>query len=251
MSATTTSLIVFACVFGGAVLGMVLRTVLPAHHLTSETKDVVKLGMGLVGTMSALLLSLLVASAKSSYDTEKNKITQMAAKIAFLDRLLANYGPQTGDARELMRRSISRAIDRMWPQEKSQSAQLDPLKSSGEALYDVMGKLSPETEMQRSFKSQALVIAADLGQTRWLLFEQSGSSISKPFLIVIVFWLAAIFASFGLFAPSNATVVCTLLFCALAVSGAIFLVMELDHPFDGLIQIPSAPMRNTLAHLGQ
>ena len=72
-----------------------------------------------------------------------------------------------------------------------------------------------------------------------------------PFLVVLVFWLTILFISFGLFAPPNATVIATLFVCALSVSGAIFLILELDQPFEGLIRISSAPLRNALAHLGQ
>ncbi len=251
MNSFTISSAVFACVFGGALIGLLLRAALPQHHLGTDSKDVVKLGMGLVATMSALLLGLLVASAKSSYDTEKSEVTQMAAKVIFLDRVLANYGPETADARNLLHRSMVRAINRMWPGEKSGTAQLDPSVSGGEALYHGIQQLAPQNDAQRSLKAQALSNAADLGQMRWLLFEQMGSSISIPFLVVVVFWLAIIFVSFGLFAPPNATVIATLLICALSVSGAIFLILELDHPFDGLIQISSTPMRVALQQLGQ
>jgi hypothetical protein len=90
-----------------------------------------------------------------------------------------------------------------------------------------------------------------VGQARWLLFEQQGSSLSMPFLVVVVFWLTIIFVSFGAFAPSNATVVATLFVCALSVSGSIFLVLEMDRPFTGLIQISDAPLRHALAQLGR
>ena len=103
MSSTTISLIVFACVFGGALLGILLHAVLPQHHLSNETKDIVKLGMGLVGTMSALVLGLLVASAKGSYDAQSAELTQMSANIALLDRVLAHYGPETKETRDLVR----------------------------------------------------------------------------------------------------------------------------------------------------
>src|SRR6185503_5998663 len=99
---------VFACVFGAALLGMLLRYVLPEHHFSSDTKDTVKLAMGLVATMAALILGLLVASAKSTYDAESSGVTQMAAKIIFLDRVLANYGDETKEARELFRRTVQR-----------------------------------------------------------------------------------------------------------------------------------------------
>jgi hypothetical protein len=102
---------------------------------------------------------------------------------------------------------------------------------------------------QRAMQAQALKTGADIAQTRWLLFTQKGSSIPTPFLVVMVAWLTLILASFALFAPPNATVFISLLVCALAVSSAVFLILELDRPFDGMIQISSAPLRSALAQL--
>ena len=241
----------FACLFGAGLLGVRVRAALPKDHLSSETKDAVKVGMGLVATMAALVLGLLVASTKGSYDTQKSEVAQMAAKIVFLDRVLANYGSESAESRDLLRRSVESAISHMWPDKKSsQTAQLDPSVSSGEAFFNSIQKLSPQNDVQRSLKSQAAQIATDLGQMRWLLFEQTETSISVTMLIVLVSWLAIIFMSAGLFAPPNATVIIALMLAALSVSGAIFLILELDMPFDGVIQISQKPMYNALAHLG-
>jgi hypothetical protein len=207
--------------------------------------------MGLVGTMTALMLGLLVAAAKSAYDTEKSEVTQMAAKLIFLDRVLANYGPESADSRVELRRMVESALSRMWPEERSQSSQLDPSGSSAEELHKAIQKLAPRNDVQGSLKSQAVGVVGDLGQLRWLLFEQSGSSISMPLLILVISWLAIIFFSWGLFAPSNSIAIAALLLAAVSVSGAIFMILELDQPFDGLIHISSAPMRNALAHLGK
>lgn len=251
MSAFTVGAIVFAGVFGGALLGLRLRAALPNPHLSAETKDVVKLAMGLVATMTALILGLLVASAKGSYDTQKSAVIQMSAKNAFLDRILALYGPDAAAARTALQASVADTISRMWPDEKSQSARLDPNPSRGLELYRAIQKMSPKDEEQRALKSQAIQILTDLGQMRWLLFEQAGSSISTPLLVIVSVWLAAIFTSFGLFAPSNGTVVVALMVAALSVAGSIFLILELDQPFDGIIRIPSAPMHRAWEHLGQ
>ena len=241
----------FACLFGAGLLGVRVRAALPEDHLSSETKDAVKVGMGLVATMAALVLGLLVASTKGSYDAQKNEVTQMAAKTVFLDRVLANYGSESAESRDLLRRSVGSAINHMWPDKKSsQTAQLDPSVSSGEAFFNSIQKLSPQNDVQRSLKSQAAQIATDLGQMRWLLFEQTETSISVAMLIVLISWLAIIFVSAGLFAPPNATVVIALMLAALSVSGAIFLILELDMPFDGVIQISQKPMYNALSHLG-
>ena len=251
MSDNAIGLIVLACIFGASLLGMLMRPALSQHHLSADTKDSVKLGMGLVGTMAALILGLLVAAAKSAYDTEKSEVTQMAAKLVFLDRVLANYGPESAETRVVLRRMVEDSLNRMWPDERSHNAQLDPIGSGTEEVHKVIQKLAPRNDVQGSLKSQAVGVASDLGQMRWLLFEQSGSSISMPLLIVVISWLAIIFFSWGLFAPGNSIAIAALLLAAVSVSGAIFLILELDQPFDGLIHISSGPMRNALAHLGK
>src|SRR4029453_19156306 len=218
MNSTITGALVFACLFGAGLLGVRVRAALPEDHLSSETKDAVKVEMGLVATMAALVLGLLVASTKGSYDTQKSEVTQMAAKIVFIDRVLENYGSETAETRELLRRSVGSAINRMWPDRKlSQTAQLDPSAISGEGFFNSIQQLSPQNEAQRSLKSQAVQVTTDLGQMRWLLFEQTESSISLPMLIVLIVWLAIIFMSAGLFAPPNATAIVALMLSALSV----------------------------------
>jgi hypothetical protein len=240
--------IVLVCLFGGALLGTMLRARLPEHHLSADSKDVVKVGVGLIGTMSALVLGLMVGSAKSSFDAQKSGLTQMSAKIILLDRVLAQYGAEAKEVRELLRDAVTGMIAQIWPEDHS-GAQLAP--APGEVIYDKIQQLSPKNDGQRSLQDRALSMAVDLGQARWLLFQQSGSAISTPFLVVVVFWLTIIFASFGLFAPVNATALVTLLLCALSVAGAVFLILELDRPFDGVLQIPSTPLRSVLAQLGR
>jgi hypothetical protein len=245
------SCIIFACVFGGALLGLVLRTVLPAHHLSAESKDLIKLGMGLVGTMAALVLGLLIASAKGSYDTQRNEVVQMSANLILLDRTLAHYGPEAKETRDALRAVVSRILDQLWSSNTSRPAGSEPTSAEGERFFDKVQELSPHSDAQRSMQAQAFNVALAVGQTRLLLFEQRGSSISMPLLVVMIFWLTIISVSFGLVAPPNATVIVTLFVCALSVSGAIFLVLEMDEPFSGLIQISDAPLRNALAHLGR
>ena len=252
MSPIVISCIIFACVFGGALLGMLLRKLLPEHHLDADSKSVVNLGMALIGTMSALVLGLLIASAKSSFDAQKGEFTQMSANVVQLDRILARYGPETKEARNMLRRAAL-SLDLNWSEDTSRSASWDSsaTRAAGASFYEKIQELAPHNDFQRSLQGQALQIAFDLGKARSLLLEQAGSSIPTPFLVVLVFWLAVIFTSFGLFAPYNATVVATLFVCALSVSGAIFLILELDSPFAGLIQISDIPLRDAIAHLGQ
>ncbi|HXW91984.1 MAG TPA: hypothetical protein VEK33_15660 [Terriglobales bacterium] len=247
MSSIGISLTAFAFVFGGAVAGLLLRSSLPQTHLSSDSKETVKLGMGLVSTMSALVLGLLVSSAKSFYDTQGAELNQMSADVVALDRVLAHYGPETKEGREALRGSVVRQLEQIWPQK---STQLEAPGTS-EALIDKIQELSPKDDRQRSLQDQAMSLAISLGRMRWLMYEQGNASVSKPMLAIMVFWLAVVFLSFGLFAPHNTTTIASLFAAALSVSGAIFLILEMYAPFAGLIQISSAPLRSALAHLGQ
>jgi hypothetical protein len=251
MSSTIISLIVLACVFGGALLGIFLHAILPQHHLSSESKDIVKLGMGLVGTMSALVLGLLVASAKGSYDAQSAELTQMSANIALLDRGLALYGPETKEARNVLRGAVVRILDQMWSKDESNASPAPPSAAGGEILYEKIQGLSPKNDTQRSLQGQLLSIAVNMGKTRYLMYAQQAISVSMPLLVVLVLWLTVIFISFGLFAPFNATVVSSLFVSALSVFGAIFLILEMYTPYTGVIAVSSAPLRAALAELGQ
>ena len=249
MNPVEISLIIFGCIFAGGLLGMWLASILPEHHLNAENKDLIKLSVGLIGTMSALLLGLLVASAKSSYDARSSELTELAANTILLDRALAHYGPATGEVRGILKIAIVRMIDEMWRENNTVAGSL-PTQPLG-VVYDKVQELVPRSEAQHAIQSQAESIMVKFGEERLLLFAQSGSSISKPFLVVVVFWLTVLFASFGLFAPRNMAAIITLLLAAISVAAALYLILDLDHPFSGLMQISSSPLRNALSVLGK
>lgn len=230
---------------------MLLRKILPEHHLSGDTKDSVKVAMGLVATMVALVLGLLIAAAKDKYDKEAAGVTQMAAKVIYLDRMLANYGPEANDVREQIRQMVEKVRDRMWPGRILSNAQLDPSATRTETVLTSLQNLAPKNELQTTLKSHAMSAAFDLGQMRWQEFEQANSTVSRPLLCILTFWLAILFVSFGMFAPPNSTVIISLVMAALAVSGGVFLMMELNSPFTGILQISSAPFDDALAHLGK
>ena len=242
--------IVFACVFGGALLGMFLRAALPEHHLSAESRDIIKLWMGLVGTISAFVLGLLIASAMGSFNTQRSELTQMSTNVILLDGVLAQYGPETKEARGLLRRAAATAIDRIWLKKGSQSSE-EPAGAWTKIFYEIIKVPASQNDAQRLIQAQALSLALNLAQTRWLMFEQRSSQIPRPFLVILLFWITIIFISFGLFARPNATLIASLFVCALSVSGAVYLILDMDQPFGGLIQVSSAPLRDALAHLGQ
>ncbi len=254
MSSLGISFIVFACIFGGMLLGMVLRSFLPEHHLSEDSKDVVKMGIGMIATLAALVLGLLIASAKGNFDAMNSGLIQTGSKIILVDRLLAQYGPETKEARDLMRGSVATAIQQIWPREKLELAEaeaIDP-RAHLEAFQRKLSQLSPQNDDQRWLKERALQESGQIAETRWLLFQQAGqSSLPTPFFSIVVAWLVIIFLSLGLFTPRNATVIVILLLCTLSAAGALYLIQELDRPFGGLITISSAPLHKTLISLGQ
>jgi len=253
MDPTLVGMIVFACTLGGALIGNWLRTTLPEHHLNDESRDTVKLGIGLIATMTALVLGLVTASAKSSFDAVDTAVKHTAMDILTLDRLLARYGPETGEIRGALQHALASRIDMIWPQSSSRPAPLEPsVAASGvEGLADAIRGLTPGDDSQRSLQSRALDLAEALLQVRWLVFAGGGTSVPLPFLVVLLFWLTITFASFGLFAPRNAMVLAVLFVCAVSVGSAVFLILELDGPFDGLLRVSADPLRYAHAHLNQ
>jgi hypothetical protein len=251
MTSLKISLIALVIVFGGALLGVLLRKMLPDRHVNADSRSLVMLGTGLVGTMAAIVLGMMVSSAKGSYDTQKSNLTAMAAKVILLDRVLAHYGPETSETREMLRRVVQQTVDHAWPKDRSQRAELIPAVADGEMLYENILRLSPKNETQRALRDQAGSIAMDLGAARWLMFEEANNSVAPLFLVVLIFWFAIIFVSFGLYTPANRTVIATLFVCALSVSGAILLILAMYTPYEGLIRISGAPLREALSQLGR
>ena len=254
MSPIATSLITLACIMGGMLFGMFLRTLLPKHHLTDDSKDVIKMGTGMVATMAALVLGLVVASAKGTFDTLNGGVRQAGTKIIQLDRTMASYGPETREARDVLRRGVTTAMERIWPADKKTIA-VEKVGHSGVAIGELeekLRKLSPRNDDQRGFQSRALQISGDLSDAISQIIQQSGqTSVPVPFLVLLVCWLTIIFFSFGLFTSPNTTVIVILLVCAMSAASALFLILELDQPYAGIIKISSAPLQNALARIGQ
>lgn len=253
MSALAIGGIVFACVFGGALFGVCLSAILPQEHLSADAKDVIKVAIAMIATLAALVVGLLISSAKSSFDEKDNEMRRMSAQAILLDRTLAEYGPETRDIRDRLRDLFAMRIAQIWPYESDGKVAPEAI-GHGAAIEVVQRQLldlSPQNDAQRWLKSTALQITGDMAGARWLVFEQTGSAIQWPFLTILIFWLAVIFASFGLFAPHNSSVILVLLVCALSVAGAVFLIVQMDQPYSGLIRLSSAPARAALNQLGQ
>jgi len=251
MNPQIVTLFALVVIFAGALVGMCLRSSLPKHHLSDESRDVMKLGIGLIGTMAAMVLGLLVASAKGSYDAQSAELIQMSANVMVLDRVLARYGPEANGIRESLRKAVLAFRDQTWSKSRRGASHFEPTSASTEFLYDQVQSLTPKDELQRTLQTQASSMAMSIKQTRSLMYEQATTSVSAPLLAVLVFWFTMIFIGWGLLAPPNRTLLVTMFVSALSVCGAIFLILEMYSPYRGWIQVSQAPLRAALAQLGQ
>lgn len=252
MNTLTLAFATFVSTFGLAVLASLLRERLPATHLEKDTQDVVRLGMGLVATMTALLLGLVTASAKSIFD--ENSATVRAAAVSFLtlDRDLARYGAETASIREGLKRMLAFRIERTWPESGGSGGALAETlpPEEVEKIGAQILALAPQDDSRRWLKSEALRQSEEILRARWRVLE-AGSNLPRPFLIAVILWLSATFASFGLYAPRNATAISVLGVAAISVAAAVFFIVELDGPFDGWIKVSGEPLRFALSNLGR
>ena len=232
-----------------------MRTTLPEHHLDADSRNTVTVGIGLIATMTALLLGLVTASAKNSFDAVDSAVKETSINVLALDRVLARYGSETSEIRKGLQQAIGARIDMIWRQGSSKPSNLDPISSGAglqaERLAGAIRALKPRNDSQRAFQSQAIDLSETLLKARWLVLAGTERSVPVPFLVILVFWLTITFASFGLFAPRNATVLAVLFVCALSVACAVFLILEMDMPFQGLIKVSADPLRYAFAHLNQ
>lgn len=253
MTPFSIGVLIFASTFGGALAGMWLRAVLPESHLSADSQATVKVGIGLIATMTALILGLVTASAKGSFDELDSAVKQTAAEVLTLDRTLARYGPESATARVALYEFIVAVRNRSWPTATRDvlETQVSGAALDAESIFKRVRALPEQNDEQRWLKARALDLGEQLLEARWVVFSHIGSSVPAPFLVVLAFWLTVIFVSFGLYAPKNGTVISMLLVCALSIASAIFLILEMDESFAGVIRISPAPFDFALARMNQ
>lgn len=252
VSALAISLAACIIMLCGAAGGVLFHRMLPEHHLNAHSKDIVRAGSTLIATIAALVLSLLITSAKNTFDTQRDEVREITAKFILVDNQLKRYGPEGRHARELLRQSIPPTIDRIWGKRAVTAVTGAPFQPTevGELLYAAIEALSPQNDVQRTLKFQALQTTTSITEERVLLFEQSDAGLPTPLLAVLIFWLTILLASSTLFSPVNPTGGVALVIIALSASGAIFLILEMNTPFTGLMQISSGPLGAALGVLG-
>lgn len=246
-------LISAACIFAGALFGLWLSRVVPEGHLRDNSRATVKVVTGMIATLAALVLGLLISSANTFFDSVDTAVTHSSARIILLDRALANYGPETKEAREQLRRTVVSGMDMFWPKEKSEGPGLRAFEraTSMEELQTMIRELNPTTDVQRELRTEAEKFSGEMLEARWLLISQAQHTIPTTFLVVLLFWLTILHISFGLLAPRNGTAITMLFISALSVSGAMFLILEMYQPLDGMIKVSSAPLLKALELLGR
>lgn len=254
MNEITAGLLVAACVFAGSIVGLLLYPLLPKHHQTTETRDAIRLGIGMISILASLVLGLLTASAKGTFDNADQQIRAYSADLILLDHTLRDYGSDADGIRKMLLQYTDYAVRTTWPEDPSFKPEPLENKQEGELLDQSMHEilaLKPITDEQRWLRNHALEIAATLVHTRWSMIVSQQGSVSPILIVIMVAWIFIIFVSFGMNAPRNATVAGAFLLCALAIGASIFLTLEMDTPFAGVIMISSGPMKSALTHLSQ
>ena len=239
MSSTAAFLASLASILIGAAMGMVLKRALPADLLEGGSKEAIRLGAGFLSTLAALVIGLMIASAKNTYDSQNTNIRQLGTNAVLVDQMLTQYGPEAKAARTLLREIIPSATLRIWQENAAGKGGGSAffVSEMAERFYNAVEGLKPATPEQTSLKSRIIQLTIDIGRTRLLVFTQGDDAIPLPFFVVLVFWLVVIFASFSLFAEPGLVVVASTLVFALSVSSALFLIVDLSHPFQGFMQI--------------
>lgn len=253
MSTYFISFLVLACMLAGMAVGFYLRNYLPAQHFHEDTKDITKTAAGMLATLVALIIGLLVSSSKSAFDSTSTSITESGAKMIRLDKVLARYGQEAKVIREKLRQAVAEGLEYIWPSEGSRRADLHQVETATgmDEVHDRIRELAPHNEAEQYLKTQALQLSSDLLQTRWMIIEQSQNPLPAMLLVVLAFWLAAFFASLGLLSPRNITAFTALFVCSLSMAGALFLILELNRPLEGLIKVSSAPIHKALSLIGK
>jgi hypothetical protein len=253
MNALAVGLIVFALLFGGSLFGLFLGWILPDQHRTPEARDVIRIVMAMLATLTAVVLGLLTGAAINSLGEKEGELRSAGVQFIMLDRTLAAYGPETEAMRATLKSVLAQRISQIWPEESDGDVALTALKSGPgiELVRDELFTLTPVTDEQRWLHAHALNFVNAIAISRWTTIEQVGSRFPWPFFVVVIVWLTIIFASFGLFAPRNLSVVVAMFIASFGLAGAIFMIVEMDQPYGGLAKIPSTPLRIALEQLGK
>jgi len=241
----------FAAIFGGVLIGRFFSRRLPGHHLSNETQSAVTVSVAVIGTLSALVLGLMISAANNSFSARTDEVRELSLQLIRMERNLRRYGPEADDARAKLHAWAIAKTQQLFPEKGQTHPSNEATIQMLEGVQDALLALTPQNDRQKYLHSLCLTLSSTMIQARWKLEQRSGYSIPFPFLVLLIFWLAIVFASFGLFAPANRTAMVALFLCSVAVAGGIIMIEELDNPLSGFIRLPSDSMRRALVEISQ
>jgi len=244
----------FLCIFGGALSGLFFQRFVPSHHLSKESQDSVKLGAGLIATMAALILGLLVSSSKGTYDHVNTLINDAAANAINLDTTLKNYGPEAAPLHQRLKDRVLMVRNDIWPmhgKDRTKSSEAFKNESPASTLTGSIASLQGTNPESIQMKNLALQTLADLNRERWQIAVESSSKLPIMLVVIPVFWITFLTFVYGLFAPRTGTVAMVLFCCSLSIAGAIYLICEMSMPLDGSIKVPSQPFDTAIELIGR
>jgi hypothetical protein len=228
----------FLAMLAATGLGMLLRRVLPDHHKDDKSLDAVIRAIGLVVTLTALVLGFFVNSAKGYYDGLSGNLRELGADIGALDRALERYGPAAAPLREQLRECGGTAVRILWPGADTRLPSSDgPPRQCIEDLQDGIHAIPATNEREQRLRDQALQLASTIERQSLLLGEMTTSHMQTPLLLILVIWLATIYLGFGLVWPRTGTALVSLALSAGVCAGAILMILELYAPLSGLVSI--------------
>ncbi len=252
MSSIALGFVAFGCLFSAALVGVFAQYRLPDEHLASDSKDAIKLATAVIGTLSALALGLLISSAKSAHETAEGEVRTAAAHLVLIDRVLARYGAETGPARQIVRELVTQRLQQSWGDTGNVAPPEVAFGEGGiEQMQEFLRTLTPATESQKLLRGQALELSNKIAEDNWAMMEAEDEGLPAAFLIILILWLSLLFATFGLLAPRNVTVVGVLCLSSLSVAAAIYLIADMSHPYLGLITISDVPLKTALSVIGK
>jgi ABC-type multidrug transport system fused ATPase/permease subunit len=239
----------FLCLVGASLGSLVISQRLPARYRKDDTGNIVRIAANIFVVATSLVLGLLLNSAKNTFEAVDRNVHVLATDIILLDRTLRHYGPEAAAARERLAAYVRRAVDDAWV--AGSSPVLDDREAERllDAVGDALLRIRPSDPARAELWRDAHASYQNVVKQRWVLIEESDGTIPTPFLVLLVMWLMLIFGSYGYLAPGNAVVVITLVLAALLLSGAVYLILDMDRPFSGTLQISSAPLERAIEQL--
>ncbi|AZO31118.1 DUF4239 domain-containing protein [Mesorhizobium sp. M1B.F.Ca.ET.045.04.1.1] len=242
---------IFACLTGAAIVSLMVYEHFPTHHRQDDTSAVVRLAANLFVVLSSLVLGLMINSAKNTFEAINSNVHTFAIDIILLDRTLRQYGPEADGARQSLTAYVQRVVDTSTADSDTTVVPNRLSELLLNQVGDILAGLTPADARQTAAQQAATQQLQKLIEQRWILAEQSEGAIPAPLIALLVAWLTLIFASFGFRAPRNATIVGTFVISGALAAAAVYLIIDMDAPFSGPIQVSPAPLQRALAELTQ